>query len=127
MSEVDIEVSAAETEHTVSDINVALIPLFLALTGGFYILSFLSTTHEQREPIPSFVDFLELYDCNWPSDSANDKITNDESKSLLEQCSQSLSGVGCDGLMVGLGIAQESVEMFCHVNWWWQPTPHVYR
>ena len=109
MSEVDIEVS--ETEHTVSDINVALIPLVIVsfvLTGGYYILSLL-TTHE-REPIPSFVDFLELHDCNWPPDSASECIaTDDESKSPLEQCSPISSGIGCDGL-VGLGVAQESGE-----------------
>ena len=115
MSEVDIEASAAETEHTISDINVALIPLFLvslAFTGGYYIISFF-TTHE-REPIPSFVDFLELYDCNWPSDSTSESFnitcTDDQdSKTPLEQCSQRLSGPG-DGLVVGLGIAQESAE-----------------
>ena len=107
MFEVDIEVS--ETEHTVSDINVALIPLFLisfALTGGYYIFSLL-TTHE-REPIPSFVDFLELHD--WPPEHyASECIdaTDHESNSPLEQ--SSLSAIGCGGL-VGLRIAQESVE-----------------
>ena len=59
MSEVDIEVS--ETEHTaVSDINVALIPLFLvslALTGGYYIFSLL-TTHERESQFPVSLTFL---------------------------------------------------------------------
>ena len=37
--------------------------------------------------------------------------TDDESKSPLEQCSPSSSGIGCDGLqLVGLGVAQESGE-----------------
>jgi hypothetical protein len=119
MSEVDIEVS--ETEHTaaVSDINVALIPLFLvsfALTGGYCIFSLL-TAHE-RDPIPSFVDFLELYDCdcnNWPPQiCASECFATDDddgSKSPVEQCPPSSSGIGCtcDGLM-GLEIVQESVE-----------------
>ena len=117
MSEVDIEVS--ETEHpAVSDINVALIPLFLvslALTGGYYIFS-LFTAHE-REPIPSFVDFLELYDCNWPTDhdsaSESTNATDDEFLKITsqEQCSLGWSGVpiACDGLL-GMETAQESVE-----------------
>ena len=116
MSEIDIEVS--ETEDTaVSDINVALIPLFLvslALTGGFYIVSLL-TAHE-RAPIPSFVDFLELYDCNWPTDhdsaSESTNATDDEFKiTSQEQCFLGWSGVpiGCDGLL-GLESAQESIE-----------------
>ena len=110
MSEVDIEVS--ETEHTaVSDINVALIPLFLvsfALTGGYYIFSLL-TVHE-REPIPSFVDFLELYDCNWPPADSVSESTDDEFKiTFQDQCCLGSSGVGCDGLL-GLETAQESIE-----------------
>jgi hypothetical protein len=122
MSEVDIEVS--ETEHTaaVSDINVALIPLVLisfALTGGYCIFSLL-TAHE-RDPIPSFVDFLELYDCdcnNWPPQNCTSECfatdDHDESKSPVEQCSPSSSGVGYTcGIagLVGLEIAQESVEI----------------
>ena len=104
MSEVDIEVS--ETEHTVNGINVALIPLVIvsfALTGGYYIFSFL-TTHE-KEPIPSFVDFLELYDCP-PEHYASEYyvVSGHESKSSLEQCSPSGMKHG------GLVIAQESVE-----------------
>ena len=110
MSEVDIEVS--ETEHAaVSDINVALIPLFLVslvLTGGYYIISLL-TAHE-REPIPSFVDFLELYDCNWPLADSVSESTDDEFKiTFQDQCCLGSSGVGCDGLL-GLETAQESVE-----------------
>ena len=125
MSEVDIEVS--ETEHTaVSDINVALIPLFLvslALTGGYYIFSLL-TAHE-REPIPSFVDFLELYDCNWPTDhdsaSESTNATGDEFKiTFQEQCSLGWSGVliGCDGLLgLEIKLLKKVLKMVCHVNW----------
>ena len=83
-----------------------MIPLFLisfALTGYYYIFSLL-TTHE-RDPIPSFVDFLELYD--WPPEHyASECInaTDHESNSPLEQ--SSLSAIECGGLR----IAQESVE-----------------
>ena len=59
MSEVDIELSA-ETDHTVSDINVALIPLVIvsfALTGGYYIFSLL-TAHERESQFPVLLTFL---------------------------------------------------------------------
>ena len=73
-----IEVSA-ETEHTVSDFNVRGIDTTISCSHqrllDLHSISFLSTTHEWREPIPSFAsDFLELHNCNWPSDSVNESF-----------------------------------------------------
>ena len=62
MLEVDVEVS--ETDHSVSDINLPLIPLFVlifALTDGYHYALSLFTIHD-KELIPSYVDFPELSD-----------------------------------------------------------------
>ena len=109
MLEVDVEVS--ETDHSASDISLPLIPLFVlifALTDGYHYALSLFTTHD-KELIPSYVDFLELYD--WPPGyNDNDPVSEcivTGSKSLLER--RSPGEIKCCGFM-DLNIAQESVE-----------------
>ena len=87
MLEVDIEVS--ETDHSVSDINLPLIcshNILFSFTDGYHYALSLFIIHD-KELIPSYVDFLELYD--WPPGyNDNDPVSEciaTESKSLLER------------------------------------------
>ena len=103
MLEVDIEASEPDHSASANDINLPLIPLLVlvfSLTDGYYYTLSLFTTCD-KELIPSYVDFLELYDL--PESNAT------ESKSPLEQRSPGTSEIKCGGFW-GLEIAQQTVD-----------------